>query len=230
MSKLPLSLELLPVPPPLEPPPEPVSSSIVEPSNEVSFKGSKMRITSESQGFSKYGAEGVCLSHNQETETLQLMIGDSKIGMVNVRLSECVLISPDWIKPIQWKQLTLSRERKFNLLVMSNLISEDPNPEVPAEPFELITESIIKKGLLDQHLSYGSELLTTWHWASIRRSRNIRIVSPVLLEKLWRIHEAELNNGELQAGEQTEKTVLLNALLKNRAGSEALNRFEMSYY
>jgi hypothetical protein len=191
------------VPPPAPPPP---SDPLL---------GKSLRVVHDAS-LAKYGVEGSCLSHSLSTGAVQLMCVDKKAGVLSTFMSCCVEVDSAWAKPPLWKQLTLSRHVKFELCLKSGLISEDPDADTPPEELEPITAEVLKKGLLDQHLSLAGELLMSWHWASNKRGHLIRIVSPCLIQRLWLCRNAKT------AVEMAVLEELRKALRAHFEGPEAL--------
>ena len=211
-------------PPPLPPPPSP--PPLVEPlAEELVEKGflwnRKLRVCDESEGPTKYGLEGECVSHNVITGAVQLgaLVSGGKATMVLSHAEKCCVVDPKWAKNYGWKQCTLSRALKQEILESVGLLSRDDHGDVlPPDELIPVTTGQLKAGLLDQHLSLGLELLQQWHWTKIAQFKggNVRCLSPSFLDRLYSVWDAE------EEEQVKMRSACLDYLQKIKQGEKAL--------
>ena len=129
------------------------------------------------------GKESSCVGHNIVTETVTLHVGD-KLEKTILKESDVEVCNKEWLRPVKWKSMVLSRYLKQNILSACGALKlwlEDSD-DCAAELLEEI-KSKKPQMLLDSHMLFGWELLR-WHFslpnADFFAVRNFFMLDPVL--------------------------------------------------
>lgn len=129
------------------------------------LKGKRVRVSAELHGKETLcGKEGICTSHNLVSDQVNVISLGAANATEVLPESSVTMVEKSWLKPLKWKQMTLSRSLKQRILEVCGggrvFLEEDMKAAEPVE--EIKTKPQM---LLDHHLSYGWELLR-WHFSN----------------------------------------------------------------